>query len=348
MKAPRVQEILFCLVLADKMKKAERMTDYCLCRFSEVVTMGQKTLRPTVKLFLFILLMGWRLLIAPTLVGADGQSRPATKQEKEFYKSVKTTLVKALPANAPAGWDEVDRSVINELTSVGIGEGTTKGPERPFRVDYYVTWRDTKRKQAADEAAQAALSRQFEVQKGQPDGAELDKLNEELEKLADELGKAVNTGDMDKAMKLQTEMEKIAVKMNTSYAGNDAEQNELLKKMAPHDVDAGIYIVANSFFESFYNPVKSEEPVVGGLVYRSEEEFTPERGWREGYTYVFLGGNWKFKQDGGYGLMETAVNQGLSNLTVQTIIVRIQAAPARARELIQKIDWELLKKSIKK
>src|SRR5690554_7553788 len=88
----------------------------------EVGNLSQKTLRSTVKLLLFILLIGWGLLVVPALVNADGESRPATREEKEFYKTVKTTLARALPANGPAGWDEVSRSVVEELVSLGMGE----------------------------------------------------------------------------------------------------------------------------------------------------------------------------------------------------------------------------------
>lgn len=306
--------------------------------------MGKRTSGLTIKL-LFVLLIGWGLNVAPILVDADGDSRPATKQEKDFYKSVKTTLAKAVPAVPPTGWDEEIRTVIEELTSIGIGEGI--GQDQPLRIEYYVAWHDTKRKEAANQGAQEALSQQFEAEQAQPEGAELDKLNKQYEKLADELGKAIEAGNMDKAMKIQAEMEKVAAKMNPIYEHNDMDRDGLLEKEAPHDVEAGVFVAANSFSEDFYSPVKREAPMAGGLVYRSEGKFTPERGWREGYTYVFLGGNWKFRQDGGHGGMVAAVNKGHSHLAVQTIVVRIQADQTRARELMKKIDWSLLKKQIK-
>jgi hypothetical protein len=286
-------------------------------------------------------LMTWAILISPAFINADGDSRPATKQEKDFYRQVKTTFSKAIPASGPAGWEEVERSVIEELKRVGIAEGADE--EQPFVVDYYVAWRDSKRKEAADEKAQQALNAQVQQQQSQPDNAEYSK----LEKLADELGKAAEAGDMDKVSQLQAEMEKIAAKMNQIQSGNDTEQNQLQEKMAPHDVDARISICANYLYEDFYSPVKQQTSIAGGLVYRTEGKYTRERGWREGYTYVFLGKNWRSKRDGDSVSMEAAPIKGLSNLTVQTITIKIQAAPARAKELINKINWELLKKLIK-
>jgi len=88
---------------------------------------GQKKPRPAMKLFLFILLISWGLLIAPALVNADGETRPPTREEKEFHKTVQTTIAQALPANGPTGWDEGNRSGIEELASIGIGEGVLNG-----------------------------------------------------------------------------------------------------------------------------------------------------------------------------------------------------------------------------
>jgi hypothetical protein len=61
---------------------------------------------------------------------------------------------------------------------------------------------------------------------------------------------------------------------------------------------------------------------------------------------IFLG-NWQYKEEGGYRFIEAAKNKGLPRTAVQAIVVRIQADPARAGELIKKIDWERLKKLIK-
>lgn len=305
--------------------------------------MSQKTLRSTVKLLLFILLIGWGLLVVPALVNADGESRPATREEKEFYKTVKTTLARALPANGPAGWDEVSRSVVEELVSLGMGEVASAVGGLPLRVDYLVSWQDSEQIHAAEEETQKALFQQDVAQQAQPDSVELDKLYGQMEKLGNELEKAINAGDMDKAMTLMVEMEEISAKISGISEVKDTEQDELLEKMASHDVKAGIFAVVNSFTEEFYRPVKREDPIAGGLVYRSEGKFSPERGWEEGYTFIFLGNNWKFIESDGYGFMEATVNKGLPNLTVQTVVVRIQADPARTRELMGKIDWGLLK-----
>jgi hypothetical protein len=304
--------------------------------------MKRTTTRWRTRLLLLISLIYLGLMVLPVLVNADGdvEERPATKEEKEFYKTVQATIAQALPANAPAGWEEAERSPIKELSYV-------PAVEEPLRVEYYVAWRDSARISAAEEATQEALRQQYFAQQAQPGTAEMDKLNAQMEKLSKELMEAINAGDMKKAMEIQAEMEKIAEKMKGIYGGRAAEQEKLIEEMAPRDVKARIYVAANSFDEWLGSTVKQEASVAGGLVYRNEGGFSRERGeWVEGYTYIFLG-NWKYKEDGGYRYMAVAKNKGLPRTAVQTIVVKIQADPARTEELMKKIDWERLKKLIK-
>jgi hypothetical protein len=83
------------------------------------------------------------------------------------------------------------------------------------------------------------------------------------------------------------------------------------------------------------------------LVYRTEGEFNANSGWREGATYVFLGKTWKLKKYGSTLNMDAAAVKGVPSLAVQTIVVRIEADPERAKQILEKIDWEALKKLIK-
>lgn len=303
--------------------------------------MKKTTTRWTMRLLLFISLIGLGLMALPALVNADGVAeRPATKEEKEFYKTVQTAIAQALPANGPAGWEEVERSPGKELAYVAA-------VEEPLWIEYYVEWRDSARIEATEKATQEALHEQFFAQQTQPDTAEADKLMVQMDKLSKDLEKAINAGDMKKAMEIQAEMEKIGGKISGIYEGGAAEQEKLQEEMAPRDVKARIYVAANSFEEWVGASMKQEPSVAGGLVYRSEGSFSRERGeWVEGYTYIFLG-NWQYKEEGGYRFIEAAKNKGLPRTAVQAIVIRIQADPARAGELIKKIDWERLKKLIK-
>lgn len=50
------------------------------------------------KLLFPILVMIMSVMIISSIVFADGESRKATQKEKDFYKMVMETLIKALPA----------------------------------------------------------------------------------------------------------------------------------------------------------------------------------------------------------------------------------------------------------
>jgi hypothetical protein len=87
------------------------------------------------------------LLVAASLLAcvvfADGDSRKPTEAEKSFNKSILSALVKALPPG-PEGWEKSGGSDLNSsLTAV------YSGPNEPLRVEYYVSWRDNKKAQAA-------------------------------------------------------------------------------------------------------------------------------------------------------------------------------------------------------
>lgn len=77
------------------------------------------------------------------VVFADGDSRKPTEAEKAFHKSILGALAKAIQAG-PEDWDR-DRA-----TDLGSNlNAVYTGPNEPLRVDYYVSWRDNKKAEAA-------------------------------------------------------------------------------------------------------------------------------------------------------------------------------------------------------
>lgn len=282
--------------------------------------------------------IGWTLLIClfPMLSWADTDTRPATKQEKEFYRQVMTTIEKALPT-APKGWDTLNRSEVKELQRVAAGL-----KDSPFFISYHVNWQDTKRKKTADDKMQKAVDQQSSA--GKFDNS---KLMAQYEKLAEHLGKAAEAGDMKKVEKLQAEMEKIAAKMNGDFQADDNERNKLMESMAPHDVNASITVNVNAFYRDFLGLPKKEAPLGTFPVYWTEGRFTPERGWEEGYTFVFIGKGWRYQRNGEYAEMCAIPRKGISGTSTQAIEVIIQADPQHAKQLMNLIDWESLSKLVK-
>ena len=124
------------------------------------------------------------------------------------------------------------------------------------------------------------------------------------------------------------------------------EMEDLQKKMAPHDVKVGIYINANLSSQGIYEKVNPAPAIAGGLVYQSQGQY--KSSWNEGSTYVFLGKGWKMTSSSSGGTyIDFKPEKWLTSSTVvQNIVVRVQADPKRSEQIIQKIDWEALKKLI--
>lgn len=143
-------------------------------------------------------------------------------------------------------------------------------------------------------------------------------------------------------IKLQEELIKLAQKPGFTGEGVD----ELQKKMEPRDVRVRIDFCANMSSVSIYDKIAPAPAIAGGLVYRSQGAY--RNGWSEGSTYIFLGKNWKatIGADGSY-VTHTPDKSITSSTVVQNIYVRVQADSKRADRIIQKIDWEALKKLIK-
>src|SRR5512134_312824 len=73
-------------------------------------------------------------LLAPP-AHADGDSRPATEQEKKFHSLVMGVLQKAIPPG-PKGWRE-ERDAIEPLERVSPGS-----EKYPLRASHRVKWTD--------------------------------------------------------------------------------------------------------------------------------------------------------------------------------------------------------------
>ncbi|MGD0339778.1 MAG: hypothetical protein ABSB78_13435 [Bacteroidota bacterium] len=276
------------------------------------------------------------VMLISSLVFADGETRKATQKEKDFYRMVMETLIKALPAAGPEGWRE-EKNQFTELELV-----TPDCDKYPFRVSYGVSWTDDTRKQAADEEIQKGLASKM---MNNTSNTEYIKLMEQNDKLAKEFGDAAGKNDQPTVERLQKEMEANAKKIQAITDANDKESDGIMQKMSAHDVSIQVGIQVNEFSHALYETVVQDAPVAGGLTYRSQGVWIKDKGWREGTTYVFLGKGWHMKTDGGTSI-ETKEQKGIPSTAVQTIFVWVQADPARAKQVLEKIDWNALKKLI--
>ena len=141
--------------------------------------------------------------------------------------------------------------------------------------------------------------------------------------------------------KMVAEIQKLA---ESKAAFTEEMVRDLDERTTPHDVQTKILINANvtsrGIYENSFDPVTS---IAGGKTYVCAEKKDTNRGWQEQVTYVFLGKGWELNRDCGV-YMNAAVSKSLPHTAVQTIIVRIQAAPERTKQIVREIDWEALKK----
>lgn len=277
------------------------------------------------------------LLTTPVL--ADGPSRPATPAEQSYYNQVMAVLARSTPAAPPPGWEETSRTQIKTPAYVGEGIG-----EDPMGLEYHVRWQDLPRSQAAQQAQVAAGAEVMRRQMAQPSTATQER---RVEALAAQLGQAVERGDMATVNRLQGEMDQLYDEINRVQGQRDAELQAALKRHQVKDVDAGVSLLVNSAVVEFIGRVAKDQPVAGLTVYRQEGEDNPHLGWREGYSWVFLGAGWKLMREGDHQYMEFSPKAGVPHTTVQNLVVRVQAAPERARALLAALDWAALKGLIK-
>jgi hypothetical protein len=171
------------------------------------------------------------------------------------------------------------------------------------------------------------------------------KLTEQTSILAKELGDAAGKNDQATVARIQKELETNAKNIHVITDAIDKESDNTMEKMSARDVSIKVSIQVNNLSLGLYEPVSQDAPVAGGLTYRSQGVWTKDNGWREGTTYIFLGKGWKMKTDGGTSI-DTKAQQGVPSTAVQAIIVWVQADPARTKQVLEKIDWNALKKLI--
>ncbi|MFH1137629.1 MAG: hypothetical protein V1816_16290 [Pseudomonadota bacterium] len=282
-------------------------------------------------------LVGLTLCI-PAAVRADGDSRPATEAEKSFYHKVMTALEKACPPG-PEGWEETDRTGIDNLEYVGAGSENT-----PFKVDFTAAWVDAARRAASEEKQVAAG---VQVMQAHPTDQTEQALQDDLEKIAAAIGAAAEKGDAAEMQRLQVQAEKVVARMNEINSKRNEALNQAVRAAEAHDVQVEIRMIANVFNEEFYGPF-SEQPAFQGFKrVRTEGEQSEHYGWREGTTYIFMG-DWKLvREDGGTPYFKALAKPGVPPTKVQTILARVKADPARAEAMIERLDWEALKALMK-
>jgi hypothetical protein len=154
--------------------------------------------------------------------------------------------------------------------------------------------------------------------------------------------------DSKRMMEAQEQLNNELLKVARKPGFTGEEIDGLMEKMAIHDVKARIDIKTNISSEGIYEKAALGPSIAGGLVYQTPGEYSSNSGWRESSTYVFLGNHWEMGTSGGTYINFTPEMEATSSTLIQNIVVKIQADPDRAKQLIQKMDWDALKALLNK
>ena len=282
----------------------------------------------------------WRLLLAAGLwsacaapAWADGDTRPATPQEKAYHARVMGVCQKAATAG-PAGWEQVDRSETPQLEQVSTGLGKS-----PWPLTYRLAWQDSARLRAGEEKALQAGIALLERQKADKTATELQK---QADKLANAMGAAMNKGDMPEGLRLRQQMEPYLSQLQAIHEDRDRQFEDILRENQPKDARASLSIHINSLGEEFTGPLAALPPLAGAQAWRTQGAYSPNQGWREGVTVVLLG-EWTMDKAGDSTILTAKTRPGLPATTVQTVVVRLSAGQDRARQMLESLDWAQIK-----
>lgn len=279
------------------------------------------------------------LLLAST-VWADGESRSATKAEMDFMRKVYAAFQKAVPQSGPTGWEESERSKGEVEERVGVG-----AENYPMRLDYHLKWVDAAKNEAVRQKREELVSKSAESSAvpAAPDPA----LQSRYEELAARIADAAVKGDLKTVERLQKEMDAVGQKMFNPHIEAEGRMNAENKALAARDAYARLSFAVNESWLAFQEDLKGpakQAPIAGNPAYRLNDEryFDNHAEWVEGTTCVVIG-PWKPATRGGEKGVAASHKKKAPHTQVQSVNVCAQAEPARARALLEKVEWNTLR-----
>ncbi|MFP4475457.1 MAG: hypothetical protein ACLFOY_07830 [Desulfatibacillaceae bacterium] len=275
-------------------------------------------------------------LVLASVSLADAPSRPATPAEKAFHDRVLSVLKNSIP-DGPPDWDVTRRSSAKSIRHVSQGLEIA-----PMVVDYSMEWADTEAKRAAEEAmleASHAAMNQDMAANPTDDG------QARFEKLAEQLGEAMNQGDMAEVARLQKRMETVGQELSRAYDQRNTAVETAAREHEVKDVSMSVVLRVNSLHHDLHGYTEAGS-FSGMPMYRSRGEHSAHYGWQEGNTVVFAGKGWRLARDGDSVWMSTEARD-MPHTEAQTLVVRIQAEEGRARGMLERLDWAALRGLLK-
>lgn len=271
-------------------------------------------------------------VLAAMTARADGDMRPATAAERAFLKKAEGVVCAALPPG-PAGWEVAERPEREPFDQVSAGAA-----RHPMEVRCFIAWRDTARlRQAQSRLMEEAVPL---VSKGP--AADQEALMDQMSALGEKFAAAINKNDTAGAQRIQKEMEAVGAKLRTIGEAQNKAYEGVAQRNAAKDAEAEVLLVINHREETLPEGSVLEAPLQGAKVYRIEEGEFSGGTWREGTTVAFLGA-WTLAKESWGTMMRPSHAPGAPGTSVQNVYIRIKGDKARARKLLEGVDWAALK-----
>lgn len=262
----------------------------------------------------------------------DGGTRPATQAEKAFADRLGGVLVKALPP-APAGWRVAELSRPETPSWMPLSDRP-----HPMEIAVRARWQDDKKLQESQGKMIQAMG---SVKKDPADEGRLDVIQKKQNDLAKALGQAAEKGDSAGVQRIQKEMEPLNKEMSDILTRQAKAFKDAMQSASVRDAEVDIALKANATYAYLSEPVSKDAPVAGLAAYRVEPKQREGDSPQEGTTYVVMG-NWRTVSEGG-ALRLTSETAGAPTTSLKTLLVEIKADKARARAILEKLDWASLK-----
>ncbi len=268
---------------------------------------------------------------------ADSDARPKTAAEKSFFQQVIKVCDTAV-SGIKTAWEEDSRSGNEETDYIN-----TDSEKYPLTHYYRIAWQDSARIQEARSKLEQEMMLLVPAMKENMNSANTGG----IEKLAEQLGKAAEAGNTVEMQRIQKEIEILTEKMKADMAPLDKNMKDLTAKNAPRDVELSVRISINNFSESFDTQPQAGKLNSGIPFYRVEDGRMHNDSWVEGATWVFLGSDWKSRQDGEVFFMEHPEFAERPSKSIRTVVVRVQGDNKRALETLNSMDFSVLNGLIK-
>lgn len=252
-------------------------------------------------------------LILATL-SAAAQSRPATQADKAFVSKVLGACAKAIPPG-PSGWEATLKPETAPPDSISAIEG------EPLPLSLAAAWTNPK-------------ASKTEPEKDPKEDALLVKQAE----LASALAQAGKKGDTAAEDRLQKELDDIETQLDKIESSREAAGPAAKAPATAQDSSLKITIEINPRVIPLPKGAKAASPVAGCKAYTLGEGNSGQPGG----TLVLLG-QWTEAKDEGSPRLESPKAPGAKVLSVQTLAVRVEASPSRAKQVVEKMDWAGLK-----